>query len=72
MALSFHLNPLVEIFVVACCSVTKLCLFVTPRTAVRQAALSFMVSWSLFRLMSIELVMPFNHPILCRFGQSVI
>ena len=26
MALSFHLNPLVEIFVVACCSVTKLCL----------------------------------------------
>ena len=31
-------------------------LFVTPRTAARQASLSFTISWSLLKLMSIELV----------------
>ena len=41
-------------------------LFVTPRTAARQASLSFTISWSLLRLMSIESVMPSNHLILCR------
>ena len=35
----------------------------TPRTAARQASLST-VSWSLLKLMSIELVMPSNHLIL--------
>ena len=30
-----------------------------------QASLSFSVFWSLFKLMSVELVMPFNHLILC-------
>ena len=30
-----------------------------------QASLSFTISWSLLKLMSIELVMPFNHLILC-------
>ena len=40
-------------------------LFVTPRTAARQASLSITNSWSLLTLMSIELVMPFNHLILC-------
>ena len=30
-----------------------------------QAALFFTISWSLFKLMSIELVMPSNHLILC-------
>ena len=34
-------------------------------TAACQASLSFTNSWSLFKLMSIELVMPFNHLILC-------
>ena len=38
-------------------------LFVTPRTAARQASLSITNSRSL--LMSIELVMPFSHLILC-------
>ena len=48
-------------------SVTQSCLtFVTPRTAVRQASLSITNSWSLLTLMSIELVMPSNHLILCR------
>ena len=40
-------------------------LFATPWTATRQASLSFTVSQSLLRLMSIELVMPSNHLILC-------
>ena len=42
-------------------------LFVTPWTAACQASLSINNSWSLFRLMSFELVMPSNHLILCLF-----
>ena len=41
-------------------------LFVTPWTAARQAFLSITNSWSLLKLMSIELVMPSSHLILCR------
>ena len=37
----------------------------TPWTAVHQASLSITNSWSLFKLMSIESVMPSNHLILC-------
>ena len=37
----------------------------TPWTAARQAALSFTIPWSLLKLMSIELMMPSNHFILC-------
>ena len=40
-------------------------LFGTPWTAACQASLSFTNSWSLLKLMSIELVMPSNHLILC-------
>ena len=40
-------------------------LFVTPWTAAHQASLSFTISSSLLRLMSIESVMPSNHLILC-------
>ena len=39
---------------------------VTPLTAAHQASLSFIISQSLFRLMSTELVIPSNHLILCR------
>ena len=39
--------------------------FVTPWTAARQASLSFTISQSLPKLMSIESVMPSNHLILC-------
>ena len=53
-------------------SVTQLCptmdwsmVFATPWTAAHQASLSITNSWSLFKLMSIELVMPSNHLILC-------
>ena len=40
--------------------------FATPWTTVHQASLSFTVSQSLLKLMSIELVMSSNHLILCR------
>ena len=40
-------------------------LFVTPWTATRQASLSITNSQNLLKLMSIESVMPSNHPILC-------
>ena len=40
-------------------------LFVTPWTAARQASLSITNFQSLFKLMSIELVMPSNYHILC-------
>ena len=41
-------------------------LFATPWTAAQQASLSITNSWSLPRLMSIELVRPSKHLILCR------
>ena len=41
-------------------------LFPIPWTAARQASLSSTNSWRLLKLMSIELVIPFNHLILCR------
>ena len=41
-------------------------LFATPWTAAHQASLSITSSWSLLKFMSIELVMPSNHLILCR------
>ena len=54
----YHLN--------SCCSVTKLCPTLwTLWTAAHQASLSFTISQSLLKLMSIELVMPSNHLSLC-------
>ena len=47
-------------------SVTQLCwLFTTPWAAALQASLSITISRSLHTVMSIELVMPSNHLILC-------
>ena len=40
-------------------------LFATPWTAAYQASLSFTISWNLFRLISIESMMPSNHLIFC-------
>ena len=42
-------------------SLSRVRLFATPWTAARQAALSFTISQSLLKLMSIELMMPSNH-----------
>ena len=47
-------------------SLSRVELFATPRTAVCQASLAFSISQSLLKLLSVELVMPSNHLILCR------
>ena len=47
-------------------SLSRVRLFATPWTAARQASLSITNSRSLPKLMSIELVMPSNHLILCQ------
>ena len=46
-------------------SLSHVQLFVTPWTAAHQASLSFTISWSLLKLMSIKSVMPSNRLILC-------
>ena len=46
------------------CSVVSI--FVIPGTAASQASLSITNSWNLFKLMSIESVMPSNNLSLCR------
>ena len=48
-----------------CCSVTQLCLTLCdPMNCRTPCFLSFTISWSLFKLMSIESLMPSNHLIL--------
>ena len=47
-------------------SLSHVQLFATPWTAARQASLSITNSRSLLKLMSIELVMPPTHLVLCR------
>ena len=46
-------------------SLSSVWLFETPWTAACQASLSFAISWSLLKLMSIESVIPSNHLTLC-------
>ena len=46
-------------------SLIRVRLFVIPWTAACQASLSFIISQNLLKLVSTELVMPFNHFILC-------
>ena len=46
-------------------SLSHVRLFATPGIAAYQASLSITNSWSLLKLLSIESVMPSNHPILC-------
>ena len=56
----------VWIFIYSVWSLSCVWLFVTPWTAARQASLSIINSQSLLKLMSIEIMMPSNHFILCR------
>ena len=51
--------------VVVAQSLSCVLLFATPWTAAHQASLSFTISQSLLKLMSIESMMPSNHLILC-------
>ena len=61
-----------QIFLVSVQSLRHVQFFVTKWTAARQASPSITNSWSLLRLMSIELVMPSNHLILCRSFSSCL
>jgi len=61
MALLYHVS--VQFSSVQSLSCVQL--LATPWTAACQASLSITNSWSLLKLMSIELVMPSNHLILC-------
>ena len=58
-------DSLLVCLVVVVQSLSRVLLFATPRTAAFQASLSFTISLSLLKLMSIELVMRSNHLILC-------
>ena len=51
--------------IVAVQSLSCFHLFATLWTVAHEASLSFTISWSLLKLLSIELVMPSNHLILC-------
>ena len=68
MRIKHHLVSFIHpIFVFAVVqSLSHVWLFATPWTAAHQASLSFTLSQSLLKLMSIELVMPSKHLILCR------
>ena len=56
---------LIKLFFSSVQLLSRVQLFVIPWTAACQASLSITNSWSLPKLMSIELVMPSNHLILC-------
>ena len=67
MGPSYSVCVCVCVCVCSCtCALSHVQLFATPWTAAHQASLSFTISQSLLKLMSIELVMPSNHLILCR------
>ena len=70
LSVSVHAWDLFEevaiIFIHSVQSLSHIRLFVTPWTAAQQASLSTTNSQSLLKLMSMELVMPCNHFILCR------
>ena len=53
-------------------SLSRVWLFVTPWTARRQASLSFTISQSLLKRMSIEWVMPSNHLILSPLSPTAL
>ena len=66
ISVSLQSNSSPIIVVVAVQSLSSVQLFATPWTAACQAFLSGTNSWSFLKLMSIDLVMPSNHLILCR------
>ena len=65
LCINFASFYFVLIFVVVLQSLSHVPLFMTTWTAACQASLSFTISQSTLRLMSIESVMPSNHLILC-------
>ena len=67
MSRIYNMIPYIHMYVIIAVVQLLSCvwLFATPLTAALQAFLSFTVSWSLLRLMSIESEMLSNHLILC-------
>ena len=65
LVLEKHGNGTSMAYVLAVQLLSHVQLFVTPWTAAHQASLSFTISRNLLKLMSIELMMPSNHLILC-------
>ena len=63
MQICNFLSPPWLLFIVQLLSHVRL--FATPWAAASQASLSFTISWSLLKLMSIKSVLPSNHLILC-------
>ena len=58
-------NFLNTFLLLTCCSLTKLCPTLCDPMDYSQATLFFALSWSFLKCMSIELVMPSSHLILC-------
>ena len=65
MYVMYSFSESIFVVVVVIQSLSRVWIFKTPWTAARQASLSFTISQSLLKLMSIESVMPSNHLILC-------
>ena len=66
---SFYTYPVEQLsllFLLVLFSPSVVSLFVTSWTAANQASLSFIISWSLLKIMPIKSVMLSNHLILCR------
>ena len=60
-----YISYITHVYVLVVQSLSCVQLFATSRTTAHQASLSFTISWSLLKLVSIELVMPSNHLFLC-------
>ena len=63
--MNIYIYIYIYIYISSVHSLSHVWLFATPWTATCQASLSITNSQSLLKLMSIELVMPFNHLIFC-------
>ena len=61
----YWLHIIIELYIVVIQSLSPVQFLVTPWTAAHQASLSFTISLSFLKLMSIESVMPSNHLIFC-------
>ena len=61
------MNPSWRAFAVVIQSLSHVQLSATPWTAAHQSSLSFTISWSLLKFMSIESVMQSNHPTVAPF-----
>ena len=60
-----HFRAIEVNIIVVVQSLSHVWLFAAPWTVAHQASLSFTISWSLHKLMSVESGMPSNHLILC-------